>query len=970
MRRSIILTCWISIASFITTHAQLTKSEWVDSIMNEMTTAEKIGQIFMIRAFSKEDPSHIKDVKRQIKDYQVGGICFFQGSPLKQAALTQEYQEMSDVPMMIGIDGEWGLGMRFPKDAISFPKQLTIGAINDHQLIYRMGKEIGRQCQLSGVNVNFAPAVDVNNNPLNPVINIRSFGEDPFNVAAKAYAYMKGLEDSDVMACAKHFPGHGDTDVDSHHDLPIIPHDRARLDSIELFPFQMMIRQGIPAVMTAHLSVPTLDSRENRPTTLSSYVVEDLLRDDMGFEGLAFTDAMEMKGVTKYYNPGEADVEAFLAGNDVILLPENMDAAMRAMKEAVASGIISTERLDRSVRRVLEAKYDMNLDEVITRASQENLMTEVNSKEAAVIKAKIYERALTLVDNSEGTLPLTSLLGREYGSISLGSTGINTFQQRLDDYIDVSHYHQSKNNTNPTTYDEHVTSLKDKDLVFVTIQDMSRYGSKNYGVDQLQINFIKQLASETKVILSIFGSPYAAKYFEDIATVLIAYEEDEMAQDAAAQAIMGAIDITGKLPVTASDRYPVGTGVKIPSLNRIGFALPEAVGLSSDTLSRIDDLVDELIQLKAAPGCQVLVAKDNKVVYHRSFGHHTYNEDLAVDNDDVFDLASVTKVLASTISAMHLQDADQFNPKDRIRQYIPEEDTTNKANIVYEDMLAHVAGLAAWIPFYAETLDVELDNQPSTSYYRETPSDSFGVMVTPSLYLRTDYPDTIWRKIFSSQLRETNEYRYSDLAFYITNKTINNLSGYWVDGYAEINFYNPMGLRRTMFNPYRILDQDDIVPTEHDQYWRNQIVDGTVHDMGAAMLGGVSGHAGLFSNAREVGVLLQMVLNGGQYGGRQYLKPETVEYYTRRHWRSTRRGIGWDMKELDPDRTLNISEKASRHAFGHLGFTGNSAFADPDHDLVFVFLSNRTFPTMKNNTLGKEDFRPRIQSVVYDALIP
>lgn len=947
---------------------ETSKTDWVDSIMVSMSIDEKIGQLYMIRAFSKGDPVEIKNVKRQIEKYHVGGICFFQGHPQKQAQLAKDYQSLSKWPLMVGIDGEWGLGMRFPKDAVSFPKQLTIGAINDHQLIYRMGKEIGRQCQLSGINVNFAPDVDINNNPKNPVINYRSFGEDRFDVSAKAYAYMKGLEDADVMACAKHFPGHGDTDVDSHHDLPIINHNRDRLDSIELFPFKMLIRQGVPSVMVAHLSVPALDAEANRPTSLSKKVINDLLREELGFDGLVFTDGMEMKGVTDHYGPEKVDIEAIKAGNDIILLPENIDESIRALRDAITDGDITMERLDASVRRILSAKYDLSLHEMRTLASPNQVATALNSKESKVIKAKMYERAMTLTKNDQKILPIKDLASQSYGSISLGSNQMNAFQQRLLYYTDVNNTYLPKD-APKKEYDFKLQQLSNNDVVFVTLQDMSRYASRGYGVTQDQIAFINTLAQKTKVLLTIFGSPYSLKYFEDIPNVMMAYEEDEMAQDAAAQAVMGAIDITGKLPVTASSLYKVGKGIKIPSLNRLGFAMPEAVGLNSDTLLNMDKIIDELIAKKAAPGCQVLVAKNNKVVYHKAYGHHTYDKKTPVTKWDIYDLASVTKVLASTVSAMHLEDQGKFDLKKPIRTYIAEEDTTNKADILYEDILSHVGGLASWIPFYTATLEGEKKKKPSKEYYRTTPNDTFGIVVTPHLFLRNDYPDTIWRKIFSSKLRDNNNYRYSDLAFYIMNRTVKNISGYEVDGYAEMNFYRPLGLRRTMFSPYRILNDRDIVPSEHDQYWRGEVVDGTVHDMGAAMLGGVSGHAGLFSNALEVGVLMQMVLNGGHYGGNQYLQPNTVNYYTQRHWRSTRRGVGWDMKELNPDKTINMSEKASRRTFGHLGFTGTATFADPDHDLVFVFLSNRTYPTMRNNKLGKEDYRPKLQSVLYDAMM-
>ncbi len=968
IRMKRVLISFLLMVFGITSYAQQTeKDAWVESTLSKMTVDEKIGQVFVIRAFSKNDPAHIKSVKDQIKKYKVGGACFFQGTPLKQAQLVNEYQNLSDIPLMISMDAEWGLGMRFPKEVISFPKQMTIGAINDHQLIYLMGKEVGRQCRRAGVTVNFAPDVDVNNNPDNPVINVRSFGEDRFNVAAKSYAYMKGLQDADVLACAKHFPGHGDTGTDSHFDLPVIPHNRQRLDSIELFPFQMMIKQGISSIMVAHLQVPALDDRPNKPTTVSDRVATQLLREELGFEGLIYTDGMEMKAITKHYPPGEADVAAFLAGNDIILLPEDINKGFAQIKKAVEDGVISIERLEASVRRILGAKFDLGLNRSKAYAITDNLMDELNHPDAQVLKSKIYEKAITLVSNTQGALPLTELSDVKYGSVSLGSSNITPFQMRMHSYVDIDDYNIPKDAAS-SVYSQRLQQLEYHDVVMISVHDMSRLSKNNFGLNQQQIDFIHQLAGRTKVIVTLFGSPYALKHFELIPTMMVAYEEDELAQEAAAQAIFGSIDITGKLPVTANEKYKAGHGINIPNLNRIGFAIPEAVGLNSDTLQRIEEIVNEMIAEKAAPGCQVLVAKNNKIVYHKAFGYHTYDKKTKVKVDDIYDVASVTKIMASTVSMMHLQDQGLFDIHDPVSQYVPEEDTTTKATMIYEDLMSHVAGLAGWIPFYKNTLDGEKSTKISEDYYRRQSTPGFDVMVTPNLYLRSDYPDTIWRSIFSSSLRDNTNYRYSDLAFYILNRTIKNISNYEVDGYAEMNIYRPIGLRKTLFNPYRIFDKTKIPPSEFDQYWRNEVVQGTVHDMGAAMLGGVSGHAGLFSNSLELSIMMQMLLNNGYYGGRQYIQPKTIDYYTQRHWRSSRRGIGFDMKELDADKKPNMSEKASRNTFGHLGFTGTAAFADPDHDIIYIFLSNRTYPTMNNNKLGKGDYRPKIQSVIYDAM--
>ena len=943
--------------------------DWTKEVLSQMTIEEKVGQLFMIRAFSKDDPEHIKYVKSQIENYHVGGICFFQGDPLRQTQLVTDYQQLSKQPLLIAIDGEWGLGMRFPDQAISFPRQITIGAIRDNQLVYRMGREIGRQCKLLGINVNFAPDVDINNNPDNPVINMRSFGEDRDNVTAKAYSYMRGMQDVDVMSCLKHFPGHGDTDVDSHKDLPIIPHTRARLDSIELYPFKQLVTQGATSVMVAHLNVPALDARENRPTTLSGPTIVDVLRNELGFDGIVYTDAMEMKGVTKHFEPGMADLEAFLAGNDVILLPEDIAQGYKRVLDAVNNGTISMERLDKSVYRILRTKEILDLPGKSSWTNATNIYQEINSDEAVNIKAEIYEQALTLANNSADVLPIRDLKKHGYASIALGDNQPNVFQERLESYVDIDHHSISKDGTS-TEYQNALEKLSGYDRVIVSSHDMSWYSRNNYGLNDEQIKFINDLSGRTEVIFVMFGTPYALKWFENVPTVLVAYEDNELTHEAAAQAMFGVTAISGRLPVTASEKYPVGQGYNIPSLQRIGYSTPERVGMESDTLSKIAALVDEMIKEKAAPGCQVLVAKNNRVVYHKSFGHHTYSKQRPVQNNDVYDLASVTKVMATTLSLMHLDDKDLFDVDAPIKKYIPEQEKSNKADIKYADILAHRGGLISWIPFYKNTLTDVGAKRPSGEYYGKEKTESFPHFVTPDLYLRADYQDSIYHQIFESDLRETRDYRYSDLAFYISNRTVENLSSHQVDIYAKENFYDRLGLRTTTFNPLQKFDKNRIPPTEQDSYFRMTKIHGTVHDMGAAMLGGVSGHAGLFSNSRDLAILMQMLLNKGYYGGYNFLKPTTVEQYTRRHWASSRRGLGFDLKELNPDKTENMSEYASRNSFGHLGFTGTAAFADPDNDIIYIFLSNRTYPSMRNNKLGKNNYRPKIQSLIYKSLIP
>ena len=943
-------------------------TEWAEAKLTNMSMDEMIGQLFMIRAHSNLGDDHISSVKNQIKKYHVGGLCFFQGTPTKQAELSNKYQALSKIPLLISIDGEWGLGMRFKENSISFPRQLTLGAIKNNDIIYDMGKEIAQHMKRIGIHINFAPVVDVNNNPANPVIHNRSFGEDIFNVSAKSFAYMKGMQDGGLIACAKHFPGHGDTDVDSHYDLPVINHSRKRIDSLELMPFKSIFQAGIKSVMSAHLQIPSLDNRPNRPASLSKNILTDILKNELKFEGIVFTDAMEMKGVAKHFTPAQAAVEALLAGNDVILLPADMDQAFKGVQSAIAKGEIDSTMIANKAKKILYHKYLVGLDKSPRVENLNTISQDINNKAAIVLKTKLYEEAITLVKNESLELPIVDLNNKKIAVISLGTETVTPFQKRLASYANIE-----KITAGNTISEAQQTNIKNKlasyDHIIISLHDLSIRESKKFGLSQSQLDLIFLLNSQNKITLVNFGSPYLLKYFENIPNLVQAYEEDDICQDVTAQTIMGANAFRGFLPVSIGTKFPYRHSIIKPSLGRLAYGLPESVGMSSDTLMQIEEIVEEMIKERAAPGCQILAIKDGQVVYDKAFGYHTYNKKKKVQVDHIYDVASITKILATTISLMRLDDIGTISLDQRVDQYLPEIDTCNKGNLILYDMLAHHASLPGWIPFYKATIEEEKKKSiPSEKYYRETLSDSFCLEVVKDMYLRCDYQDSIYSRIYACGLEDNNNYKYSDLGFYLFHQIVHRMSGRRLDYYANENFYESLGLRKTGFNPLLKHPKEIIAPSEDDNYFRNTVVQGNVHDMGSAMLGGVSGHAGLFSTAGELGIIMQMLMNGGTYGGRQYLDSETIRKFTTRHHRSTRRGMGFDMKELNPDKTLNMSELASSSTFGHLGFTGCAIFADPETNLIYVFLSNRTYPTMNNSKFSKNEYRPRVQSVFYKAL--
>jgi len=964
--------------------ADIQEEKWVDSVFNALSEAERLGQMFMLRAHSDKDTVYERQVEDLIRKYKPGGLCFFNptyaGTPEKHAELTNRYQAASpQVPLMVAMDFENGLGMRYRGTALSFPRAMMLGAIQDNRLLYEMGREIARECLRMGVHVNFAPVADVNNNPANPVIGERSYGEDRHNVAAKAFQYMSGLQDGGVLASVKHFPGHGDTDMDSHFDLPSIPFSRARLDSLELFPFRMLAKNGAGSIMVAHLQVNALDARENRPTTLSRATVTDLLRKELDYEGLIFTDAMEMEGVKKFYPDGQGDLEALQAGNDIILLPVDMAASMDAIQAALANGTLNREQVWTSVKRILRAKYRLCLT-TPQKVELNNIRRDLNTPEALALKHRIVGNALTLVRDEKNLIGFPNLENLRFATLAIGDTNRTVFQTYCGQYVPATHFNTPKEVSDSLGI-KLLDTLKQFDVVLVGLYGIRTTSKPSksvspapgadtiYGLTHSELDFLRKLNQKSTVALTVFGNPYTYRWIDAPPLLLQAFTEDPMAQQLAAQTLFGAHDVNGILPVTAAPWARFGQGMKkVFHDKRLGYALPESVGMSTDTLLLMDGIVAEMIRTGATPGCQILVAKNNKVVWQKSYGNYTYEAIQPVTNESIFDLASVTKVAATTLSVMRLMDKKQLTLDAHMSDYVPELKTTNKKDLSVREILAHHAGLQAWIPFYKQTLNPE--NLPSSKIYLSAAATGFEVPVAKDLFMENAWTDTVWQQIFQSPLREDKQYKYSDLGLYLSFKAVNNLSGMSLDQFAEQEFYKPLGLSTTTYNPWKKGLTLRCVPTEEDGYFRHQRIQGYVHDMGSAMLGGVCGHAGLFSNANDLAKIFQMLLNGGSYGWQQYLQPETVQLFTTRYAGSTRRGIGFDLKELDEKQTANMSSLAGPNTFGHLGFTGICAWADPDKDLIFIFLSNRTYPTMENNKLMNGDFRPKLQSVAYRAIKP
>ncbi len=937
-------------------------NSWVDSIIKNMTLDEKIGQLFMVAAYSNKDETSYQNVDKYIKEYKVGGLIFFQGTPQKQAELTNRYQAESKVPLWIGFDGEWGLGMRLD-NTISYPRSLTLGAIDNPQLIYDMGKEFARQMKRIGIHINFAPDIDVNINPNNPVINDRSFGDNKFNVVRKSYFYMKGMQDNFLMACGKHFPGHGDTETDSHKDMPVLNQTKERLEAIELYPFSQLIRYGVSSMMVAHMNVLALDGAPNFPSTLSPKIVQNKLIDEMKFQGLIFTDALNMKGIQKYYPSGVAEVMAIQAGCDVLLFPDDVDKAIAGVRCAVLQdSIISEEVINQKVRKILLAKYWVGLNKY-QPIKTEGIDADINSEQAKFLKYKLVENAITVVKDSDLIVPILNLQKR-IAHVGIGSSKATVFSSTLDKYTQIDHFFIPKDES-LATFNATLAKLKSYHLVIVDVQDMSRFAAKNFGITENSKTFLYQLNKQNKTILTVFGTPYSLKYFQDFKNVIVGYNEEEEAESITAQIIFGARGADGFLPVTVG-KFHYGDGVCTNSNMRLKYGRPIEVNMNSKTLSKIDAIVQKSIDDRIFPGCQILVAKDGNVIYEKAFGYHTYATDLPTKTTDLFDIASVTKVTATLPMIMKMQEQGKIDVNKKLGDYFTYPENSNKKDIVIKEMLCHQAGLPAWIPFYKNSLD-SLGN-PDTLWYSKKQDSVFSVKILDSLFLKKSFQDSVWNMIYNCGLSPVKDYKYSDLGYYLLKQLIEKAYNDSLQNVTRKYLYAPLGMNYTLYNPkWNGWNVNNIMPTEIEKNFRKSLLIGTVHDQGAALLGGVAGHAGVFSTANDLAKYFQLLLNDGTYGGYRYYQASTITNFTSKQFAGNRRAIGFD-KPTPIGQDGPTCDAASSQSFGHTGFTGTMAWADPKNGLVYIFLSNRVYPSADVNTLSKQNIRQKIQQVIYDAI--
>ncbi|HRO70207.1 MAG TPA: glycoside hydrolase family 3 N-terminal domain-containing protein, partial [Chitinophagaceae bacterium] len=822
---------------------------------------------------------------------------------------------------------------------------------------YKMGLAVGMQCKRIGVHVNYAPVVDINNNPNNPVIGYRSFGEDKNKVARLGVAYTKGMQDAGIMACAKHFPGHGDVDVDSHYDLPVVNKTIEQLTDMELLPFQAVFDAGVGSVMIAHLAIPSIDNTANKATSLSRNAVTDLLKDKMGYDGLVFTDALEMKGVAKFFPGGTIAVESLVAGNDMLCLPEDVGQTIEAVKKAIKDKKLSWDDIDMKVKKVLYSKYELGLNQW-QPIEMNNLLEDLNAK-TNEIRYEVARNTLTVLKNESNAFPITGK--RKVAYVGIGTDKLNDFGKRIKEDLGGDTFFFTYKDNDPQRILKAIENGRYESIV-IGVHNYSLRPANNYNISATAVSLVKELQAFNAATF-VFGNVLASGNFCFAKNLVACYQDDDITQHAAADLLESKIVSMGKLPVSVCDFKP-GDGII-----HGGVRPAQAPHAASGKLADIDSIVNDAIARKAFPGCVVMAIHKGNILYNKAFGNFAYDSLQSMSLESIFDLASLTKTSATTVSIMKLYEQGKLDLNKHLGNYLPIVRGTDKASLRIDDILLHQAGLVPFIAFYRETIDTAT-GIPNPGIYSEKKKHGFEVRVAENLYLRNDWQDTLMSRILASPVSRQKKYVYSDNDFIFLGKIVEELSGMPLNEYVEKNFYHKMGMRTTGFKPRAEFAVSKIVPTESEAHFRRQLIRGDVHDEGASLFGGVAGHAGLFSDGFDLAMLYQMLLNGGEFNGQRILKEETIKYFTAYHSDISRRGLGFDKPEKDNDKRPEPypTLSASSQTFGHTGFTGTCVWVDPKDDLIYIFLSNRVYPTRNNRVFGQLNVRPKIHEVLYSVV--
>ena len=933
----------------------LPEKEWVDSVYSSLTTEEKVSQLFV--NWVSPEQSNFDEVKKLVVEDKIGGLIFSIGTTKSHIDWLNKYQSLAKTPLLISMDAEWGPSQRL-SDVFAHPWNMTLGAIQNDSLVREISKRMAEQNKALGVHFNFSPSVDVNNNSKNPIIGNRSFGEDPKNVYNKAKAYIQGHKDVGVYTSIKHFPGHGDTDKDSHKTLPVINGNMKRLNNVELFPFKKLIDDGLAeSVMLAHLSVPAID--KNYPSSLSSKTVSKLLREKYNFSGITVTDALDMKGVLQDPNIN-VDLRAFEVGNDILLMSTSVSSGVKVISDSYNKGKISEARLSRSVKKILSLKAKSGLNNY-KEITPKDILKKVNTSKDTLLYSRAMESAITLVKNTKEILPLSS--NKRYLHVSFGDKKSSEYlTNKMKMYVNVESFEG-----------EDYSLINDSEAYDAIIISYHGSSSSPYASNIIPsdvVEKINNIAKSNNVILNLFLNPYSLNSFKSIdnlESIIISYQNNMISQEIAADLMFGVRSFKGKIPVS-NNFFKVNHGLSFDKKQILGFSRPAYEGFDSKALSFLDSIAIRSIDSMIAPAIQMLVSKNGKVIYNKSFGHHTYEKKVKLENDHVFDLSSITKIIATMPMVLQEYDKGELKLNTKLSELFPNKRLKDKAQIPLREMLSHYARLRPWIPFYEETLDRK--EKPKSRFYKSNSRSSFSTPVSENLFLKTNYREKIFKSIINSELRDELEYKYSDLPFYFLKFWFEDKYNSPLNVLANERIFKRLGLKSTMFNPHERLSLDKIVPSERDNFFRYSKLHGYVHDEGAAMLGGISGHAGLFSNSFEVAIVLQAMIQKGVYDNLTLFSNESFDKFNFCYFceNDNRSGVGFDKPQIEGKHGSTFGG-VSKESFGHYGYTGSMAWADPEEDLIFIFLSNRTYPTRKNTLLQTSNTRTRSQEIVYKSII-
>jgi CubicO group peptidase (beta-lactamase class C family)/beta-glucosidase-like glycosyl hydrolase len=957
-----IFCIYVFLAVFITnSSAQNQKEQWVDSIFNQLGESEKIAQMFILQASSHWDDNRINDVAREIKTETIGGVVFTSGHPVKQVNVTKSFQSAAKVPLFIAQDASGGLG-KLLDSALIFPTPLALGALSSDELLFQMSREVARELKLLGVNMNLGLTANLSSRTdITPRSTV--FGEDKFLVSRKSLVYLRAMKAEGILTCGKYFPIEGITITDVEKGIPVI---HSFVDSVQAYPFQELFKQGLPAVMPASSNLPLFyekkrAARKNKfsGAVLSSFFAGNWIKKQMNYNGLVIIDIQAMEAAAKKLKNGDAELFAFQAGNDMFITSGNVDPAIRKIKRLLKKQKQYIPQLDASVRKILAAKYDAGLSNMLPK-NTDNLLLNLSPGYAKVLQRRLFSETITVVRNINNALPVLTIENKKFASIVIGDTArFSAFHHSIGKYVNAK-----KISIRSEADVKRIESvMKNHDVIIVALTS-----AVTKPVLDSVVQMLKRKTAEQQLVIADFGCNGFEQYANDFSVVIEAYATQPETLTLIPQAIFGAIPTQGILPISIGAARS-GTGIKTKKISRLAYSIPEDAGVSSKALKKIEAIAKEAITIGATPGCHVLIAKDGKVIYEKSFGYLTYENQFPVTDSTIYDLASVTKVSATLQTVMFMHDRGLIDINKKARVYLPELSNSNKKDFTIKDILTHQAGLWPFLPFWAQTMK---DTVHLPQYYAKQPSLQYPYLVSQKLFASVSMKDSLWSWIMKAKIREKPkrtpfDFKYSDMGFYMLQHVAEKVLNQPLEDFLEQNLYEPLGAYTTGYLPLLRFPITQIAPTENDKLFRRSLLIGTVHDQGAAMHGGVAGHAGLFSTANDLAKLGQMLLQEGEYGGIRYYKPETVRIFTDKQFETSRRGLGWD-KPVPNDSNSPTSLFSSPRTFGHTGFTGTCIWVDPEFGLVYIFLSNRVHPDMTNNKLLNANIRSRIQDVIYESI--